>query len=438
MNQNKASKIPASRLSRLGKLGKMAGSIATSALGNTASQLLKAQRPSVQSTLLTSTNASTLTKHLSEMRGAAMKVGQMLSMDAGEFLPPEWEPILATLRQGADSMPKTQLLSMLNAHWGNNWANHFSYFSFEPVAAASIGQVHKAQLKTGEWLAVKVQYPGVAQSIDSDVNNIGRFIKLSGMLPKGFDLDTILQQAKAQLISEADYAQEAEHMKNFAKLLQNQPQFLVPEVYAPLSNQHILCMSFIEGVPIESLCEKNVRDQDKQAAINALFRLMLAELFDYALIQSDPNFANYLYAPKSKQIVLLDFGACRPIPDNIQRHYKQMALGMLAQDVNAMQSAMRGLSLINDSMTNEVESVILNACLMASECLQTNHYNFKSRELIQRLYDSTKVLMKERSVIEPPNFDVALVNRKVSGMVMLANKFCCDVSLKEAVEKYAD
>ena len=152
------------------------------------------------------------------MRGAAMKVGQMLSMDAGEFLPPEWEPILATLRQGADAMPKSQLLETLNSQWGEGWARQFRYFSFEPIASASIGQVHKAQLHTGEFLAVKVQYPGVAQSIDSDVNNIGRLLKLSGMLPKGFAIDELLEQAKSQLKAEADYHQEAKYQQQQCKV----------------------------------------------------------------------------------------------------------------------------------------------------------------------------------------------------------------------------
>jgi predicted unusual protein kinase regulating ubiquinone biosynthesis (AarF/ABC1/UbiB family) len=427
--EGRLSKVPASRLSRLGKLTSLAGSIASHTLRNTAGQLLKAQRPSLQSTLLTTNNASSLTKSLSEMRGAAMKVGQMLSMDAGEFLPPEWEPILATLRQGADAMPKSQLLETLNSQWGEGWARHFRYFSFEPIASASIGQVHKAQLHTGEFLAVKVQYPGVAQSIDSDVNNIGRLLKLSGMLPKGFAIDELLEQAKSQLKAEADYHQEAKYLKHFAERLQDSNTFVVPAVNDELSNDKILCMSFIEGKPIESLLEASI--EDKSLVMTHLFELMLRELFEFSLIQSDPNFANYLYLPKSKQIALLDFGACRAIHNDMQSHYKNMAIAMQAQDLSAMEQAMRGLKLIHNSMPDDVRQAILNGCLMASECLQSNKYNFKEAALIQRLFDATKILMQHRKAIEPPNFDVALVNRKVSGMVMLANKMQCGVELRK-------
>ncbi|WP_371194285.1 ABC1 kinase family protein [Glaciecola sp. SC05] len=436
MPDKNVSKVPSSRLARMGKLGSLAGSIAAHALSNTAGQLLKAKRPSLQSTLLTTSNASSLAKSLSEMRGAAMKVGQMLSMDAGEFLPAEWEPILATLRQGADAMPKTQLLETLQKNWGANWANHFKYFSFEPVASASIGQVHKAQLKNGDWLAVKVQYPGVAASIDSDVSNIGRLIKMTGMLPKGFDIQGILDQAKLQLQSEANYLQEAQYLRQFKQHLQGFEHFVVPDVYNELSNQEILCMSFIDGAPIESVIQQS--EHEKSTIMSQLFALLLSELFVFSLVQSDPNFANYLYLPDTKQIALLDFGACRQIPVAIQTHYQLVATSMLNQNREGIETGMRGLKLIHHSMPEDVREAILNGCLIASECLQTKNYNIKQSALIQRLYDATKILMQHRKAIEPPDFDVALVNRKVSGMVLLANKMQCSIDLQGLVKNTLD
>lgn len=428
----KLSKVPASRLSRIGKLGSLAGAIAASALGNTAGQLLRAQRPTYKSTLLTTDNAFSLAKSLSEMRGAAMKVGQMLSMDAGEFLPPEWEPILATLRQGADAMPKTQLLDMLQKNWGRDWANQFSYFSFEPIASASIGQVHKAQLKSGEWLAIKVQYPGVAQSIDSDVSNIGRLIKMTGMLPKDFDMQGTLDQARAQLKSEADYLQEAEYLQQFNQHLKGDERFVLPQVHAGLSNQHILCMSFIEGQGIETMLP--YPEAEKHEMMSHLFELLLNELFVFGCIQSDPNFANYLFIPDTKQIVLLDFGACRKIPETIALHYRDMALGMLEQNIKGIENAMYKLKLMHKSMPEEIKNTILNAALLASECLQTQTYHFKKTGLIQRLYGSTKILLSDQKALEPPDFDVALINRKISGMVLLANKMQCDIRLQQPLK----
>ncbi|MEM0910793.1 MAG: AarF/ABC1/UbiB kinase family protein, partial [Pseudomonadota bacterium] len=279
----KTSEVPKGRLSRLGKLGGLAAKIAGNAIVTTAEQLAKAQKPTVNTTLFTQSNALTITEKLAQMRGAAMKVGQLLSMDAGEFLPAEWEPILAQLRQGGDAMPKEQLLLMLNEHWGSNWMQQFSYFSFEPIASASIGQVHKATLKSGKHLAVKVQFPGVAESIDSDIDNLGRLLKLSGVAPKELKLDSLLIEAKVQLKREADYRQEVSFMQAYAQHIEEDNRFIIPEPHLPLCNQYILAMSFIDGIPLDELVNQ------KQSTIDnvcfALMELTLNELFVSGLMQ---------------------------------------------------------------------------------------------------------------------------------------------------------
>ncbi|WP_395338785.1 ABC1 kinase family protein [Ningiella sp. W23] len=459
MSNNKpSSKVPASRLSRFAKLGGLASGIAARAIASSAGELMQARRPNVKSTLLNSANATAISKSLSEMRGAAMKVGQMLSMDAGEFLPQQWEPILAALRQGADTMPKAQLLDTLNEQWGSDWSKHFEYFSFDPIASASIGQVHRARLKkhiaddAGDkftpidaQLAIKVQYPGVAKSIDSDIRNVGRLLRLSGVVPSNFDLESLLSQAAEQLKNEADYESEARYIESYRKLIEvlqtaqhtsttqyaDLPRLLAPDVYRPLSSDKVLCMSFVKGETIDTLVNYDI--ETKSRVVTQLFSLMLEELFHSQLIQSDPNFANYLYDADSDTIAVLDFGACRSLENSISNAYKNIAHAMLDQDTGAIHKALKELGLVYEKMPDSITNTIINACLIASECLQTDSYNFKASALIQRLFDATKVLTENRKEIEPPNFDVALVNRKVSGMVLLANKLQCSIPLRALV-----
>jgi predicted unusual protein kinase regulating ubiquinone biosynthesis (AarF/ABC1/UbiB family) len=431
MSDKKYSKVPASRLSRAGHLGGLTASLVTKSLLKGAGQLLSAKKPTMQSTVFTSDNASSIASQLSKMRGAAMKVGQMLSMDAGEFLPPQWEPILASLRAGADAMPKAQLLESLKHSWGADWPEHFEYFSFDPIAAASIGQVHKARLKTGETLAVKVQYPGVAQSIDSDINNVGRLIKLSALLPNDFDIEHILQQAKQQLKNEANYLKEASFISAYREHLQNDASFVIPAVYKPLSSETILCMEYIDGEPLEALLSQP--QEDRNEVMNTLFRLLLNELFEYSFMQSDPNFANYLYLPKTKQIALLDFGACQHISSHNQNQYKAMATAMMKSDIEGMKTALLELQLLHQNMPSEVTQAILDGCLIASECLHTKTYNFKQQALVKRLYGATQVLINNKRAVQTPEFDTALINRKISGMVLLANKMQSDLSLQHMV-----
>ena len=186
--------VPAGRLARLGYITTVTASVAGSMAVGGMSQLMKRQRPVIKDLLLTPQNIFRITEQLAKMRGAAMKIGQLISMDAGELLPPELGQIMVRLRDNAYAMPPAQLKKVLNTQFQNSWLSSFKKFDVHPIAAASIGQVHRAQLKDGRDLAIKVQYPGVAASIDSDVANVGVLIKMSGLLPKEFRLETYLEE----------------------------------------------------------------------------------------------------------------------------------------------------------------------------------------------------------------------------------------------------
>ncbi len=434
ISPSKISEVPSGRFSRLGKLGGLAARIAGSTIVNTAEQLAKAKKPTLNNTVLTQGNALTITEKLAQMRGAAMKVGQLMSMDAGEFLPAEWEPILAKLRQGADAMPKEQLLFMLNKHWGSDWMSHFSYFSFEPIASASIGQVHKATLTTGETLAIKVQYPGVADSIDSDIDNLGRFLKLSGVAPKELQLDKLLAEAKSQLKREADYRQEVAFMQTYSDYLKEDPRFVLPIPHLPLCNQYILAMSYVDGISLEKLVNNNQPVID--FVCHALMELTLNELFVTGLMQSDPNFANFFYQPETKKIVLLDFGACAEISPSIVSAYFDMALALQKQSRKDIYSAFLKLGLLRKSMPDSIKDMVVDATMTASECLQTKSYNFKEAELVSRLYEQTQGLMRNKDAVASPEFDSALVNRKISGMILLANRLGANLPMQETLQRY--
>ena len=153
--------------------GRMATGVAGNVVAEGARRLDDGQRPRMSELLLTPKNVTRVTDQLSQLRGAAMKLGQMISLDAGEFLPPELSDIIARLRNNAHRMPPTQLQKVLAEQWGANWRTRFRRFGASPIAAASIGQVHRAMTPDGRDLAVKVQYPGVRDSIDADIVDVG-------------------------------------------------------------------------------------------------------------------------------------------------------------------------------------------------------------------------------------------------------------------------
>ena len=263
----------------------IAGSVAMGGLR----QVLAGQRPDMRGLLLTPANVSRLADQLARMRGAAMKVGQLVSMDAGEILPPELARIMARLRADADYMPPRQLRDVLTRAWGADWHRRFARFDVRPIAAASIGQVHRALTRDGRDLAIKVQYPGVARSIDSDVDNVGALIRLSGLLPPGFDLAPLLAEAKSQLRDETDYLREADQIRAFRDLL-GTGTFDLPDPQDDLTGEGVLAMTYLAGAPVEAIEDRPQATRD--AVMRDLLDLMFREMFDYGLMQSDPHFAN--------------------------------------------------------------------------------------------------------------------------------------------------
>ena len=182
-----------------------------------------------------------------------MKLGQMISLDAGDVLPAELTAILARLRDAAHVMPPAQLNQVLVAEWGPDWRRHLAAFDATPIAAASIGQVHRAVLPDGRKLAIKVQYPGIAASIDADVDNVATLLRMSGLLPAQLDIAPLLAEAKRQLHEEADYRREAAQMRRYGELLAGDPAFVMPQSVEALCGDRILAMDFIPGSPIETL-----------------------------------------------------------------------------------------------------------------------------------------------------------------------------------------
>lgn len=233
-SNTRAVPVPRGRMSRLARLGGLAGSIAGGMLAEGARQFARGERPRIGDLLLTPANARRVSDELARLRGAAMKVGQLLSMDAGELLTPELAEILARLREDATPMPMSQLVTVLEAQWGAGWESRFTQFSFTPAAAASIGQVHFARTADAGEIALKIQYPGVRESIDSDVDNVARLLRLSGLFPARMALDSLLDEAKHQLHAEADYRQEGRWLKRYTELLADDRRFVLPTVHDAL------------------------------------------------------------------------------------------------------------------------------------------------------------------------------------------------------------
>ena len=426
--KNNEAKVPTSRLSRLSKMGGLASRLAGNVLLEGAKQLSQGKSPSMQQLMMTPKNIGHVADKLSQLRGAAMKVGQMLSMDAGDLVPPELAEILAKLRSDAKAMPHKQLTQLLVQHWGRDWLAPFAQFELRPFAAASIGQVHLAYLDTGEKLAIKIQYPGIRDSIDSDIDNVASLLKVSRLIPANVKLDTLLAEAKAQLHNEADYQFEAQQIALYQQQLGDNPHFIVPKVYPQLSNNSILCMQFVEGVAIESVEQYPQDIRDKVAS--ALMELCFKELFCFQLVQSDPNFANFQYQADSQKIVLLDFGATRTISDTLSQGYMQLMQGAIADDKQQMSNAAQQIGFFQDAIDPQQKQLIIDIFYQACEPLRTQGaYDFGASDLAKRITQAGKAMSTQQNEWHTPPTDAIFIHRKLAGMYLLAAKLNANINV---------
>ena len=432
--------VPSSRSSRMMGMGALAGRLAQNVIAEGSRQLLKGQKPRMSDLLLTKENVGRVTDQLARMRGAAMKVGQLVSMDAGNLLPRELADILARLQDDAIRMPATQWSAILEKSWGADWQEQFSRFSFDPIAAASIGQVHEATDRSGRHMAIKIQYPGVAKSIDSDVANVVSLLKMSGLVPKSLDLEPLIIEARAQLHLEADYRHEGQQMRDYASAVLSMDQadsFLLPEWFDELSTEQILCMSFLKGAPLASIPPGSL---EASRVMSELFRLFFAELLCFGRVQTDPNLANFSYQSDTGKIILLDFGAVRTYAADFVKNYQAALEAATANDAVMLGDALQILGFFQDNINATNRSAVIDIFLMAAEPLRTSGlYDFGTSDLASRIQQRGMSISSDPQAWHTPPPDVLFLHRKMAGLYLMAARLAAKVDVshifKEAVQR---
>lgn len=425
--------VPAGRMARFGTFGKLVGGVAGGMVAEGARRLASGENISARDLILTPGNVQRLTDRLSHLRGAAMKLGQMISLDAGDFLPDELSRILATLRDQANFMPTRQLDQVLKSEWGPDWRKQFRWFNPRPIAAASIGQVHKALTRDGEELAIKVQYPGVAKSIDSDVDNVMTLLKVAGFAPPELELDKLMAAAKQQLHEEADYGREGAQMALYRERLAGVQGFVVPRLHEGLTRGSILAMSFEEGVSIEELGNEPPERRDEVFA--RLIRLVARELFDFGVMQTDPNFANFRYRRETGEIVLLDFGACRPVDPMVSNGYRKMLeaglRGNAEQVLAATIEAGFMMPIVAEKHPERVNRMI---DIVINEMRADAPFDFGNRAFIPLLREEGYAIAQDKDTWAFPPIETLFVQRKVSGTALLGARLKARVNIRRITE----
>ncbi len=289
---------------------------------------------------------------MGNMKGALMKLGQIVSfMD--DTLPPELQAELRKLQASAPPMPYELVESVIRLELGQAPELAFAELEQQAMAAASIGQVHRAVLPDGTRVAVKVQYPGVDRAIQADLSNYGLLMGAINLMTPTLDAKPIVDELTARLSEELDYQREADNVELFRGLYEGHPQIVVPRVFRAASSRRVLTTELLEGLPFYEFVEKG-SDADKRSAVETLHTFCFESLYQHHVFNGDPHPGNYLFLPGGR-VGFLDFGCVKRFPPEFLAAFRQMNRLYLLQDRAAFYAQAVKMRFVLPNQTDKVD-----------------------------------------------------------------------------------
>ncbi len=284
-------------------------------------------------------NAMKIVERSKELRGAFMKLVQILSM-RDDILPTEALQVLSVVQSSVPPMDYGLIRKQIIHELGHPPEKVFARFDEDAFAAASLGQVHKAELPSGEEVVVKVQYPGVEETVNEDLRNVKALLQTFTLIGRDvmrqkIDQSDVYRELEERLHEELDYVNEAKNIALFQKVFRDDDEVLIPEVYPDFSSRRVLTMSLLEGYPFQEILQPGVEQSLKDWVAIKYFRVLWRQIFEFGVLHTDPHPGNYLitYHPK---LAILDFGSIRVFPEPIRKAYHHLAKAILAADEPTM------------------------------------------------------------------------------------------------------
>jgi predicted unusual protein kinase regulating ubiquinone biosynthesis (AarF/ABC1/UbiB family) len=384
-------KIPTGRVRRSAKLGSTLGKQATRYAGTKTANV--ARSPQSADERLESRHlemALKIASTLGEMKGAAMKLGQLASFVDTDFLPEEYREIyqeqLARLRTSAPAMPWEKVATVLESEYRDERLDElFAEIEPEAIAAASIGQVHRATLHDGRTVAVKVQYPGVAEALEADLQNMGMIVRLGKALAPGLDPKAIAEEVRERVMEELDYEYEAQSQRTFSRAYRRHPFIYVPDVLTRLSRRRVLVTEYVEGLGFEAVKQLPKQERDRFGEI--VYRFSFGSIYHLQHFNADPHPGNYILMQDGR-IAFLDFGMTKRL-DPEQIELEQRAVDAAARrDPGALRDALHDLGFVKNPSKLDCERLMEHVLVVGGWYLEDRELEISPRR-VMKVIEST-------------------------------------------------
>ncbi len=377
-----------------------------------------------------------LIEELGQLKGTAMKVGQTLSMFGEHLLPKEVNDLLKNLQQDSPPLSWDAIAVVLNKELGEDKLKLLE-IEQTPVASASIGQVYRARIKaTGEWLALKVQYPGIDQAVETDLKLLKFILNMSGFVPRGPRFDQIFEEIREMFYQEIDYFREREFGETFYNLLKSDTRYKVPRIYGEFSTRKVLATEFVPGFRADSEQVQSLSLQRRNRLGLSFLELYLRELLQIKQVQTDPHLGNYLIQidpeGENDRLVLLDFGAVRGVPEDFLISYAHLMEGGLHQDARMIEKGGRRLKLLLPEDSIDLVKDYVDLCISLVEPFEGGVYDWGENDLPKRVAAKASKIAFSYKLRAPPR-ELVFLDRKLGGVFIFLSVLKCKMETRSVL-----
>lgn len=400
-----------------------------------------------------SEQAHYLVQEIGKLKGSIVKIGQMMALYGEHFLPEEITEALHTLNNDTVALSWQAIRTQLKQELGDKLDE--LTIDHEPLGTASLAQVHRATRKSdGMEVVLKVQYPGVAEAIDSDMSLFRNMLKLTRMVPQTREFDEWFEEVRDMMHREVNYRMETETTRRFYERLKDDPRYIVPQIVDDFCTDRVICMTFERGVPINSPVMLSLPQARRNKLGEASLEIAIRELFEWGEMQTDPNFGNYLVRLGNgkdihDKIILLDFGAIRQFDANLLKVARGLIIAGAHHNSEEMINAMQGYKFF-DQMPEHVKPGMASVFIVATEAFSTPEtnpdlpehifdselrYNWKKSQLHARVMKQAAENMASRYFSVPPK-EFMFISRKFIGAYTFMTVIDAHTNLRKMIKPF--